>query len=103
MKLYIRKRYRKRSKRGGKPASFHATQPKGVGTDVHAIIKLDPILKKHKDLRKGILRHERKEIEAWGRGRTDSHRYANNREPEVTRRLGGVRGFWKEIRKREKG
>lgn len=102
MKLHISKRYYKNSRKGREPAIYHAKQPKGVGTDIHAIVKLDPILKKHRDLRKGILKHESSEIEAWGKGRTACHRYASSKEPEVTRKLGGVKGFWKEIEKRNR-
>ena len=102
MDIRVRKRYYKRSKKGRSPASFIARQPRGVGTDVHATIRLDPVLKKHKDLRKGVLKHETDEIKAWGKGKTSTHRYANRNEPKVTRRLGGVKGFWREIERRNK-
>jgi hypothetical protein len=77
-------------------------QPGGVGTDVYATIRLSPVLRKHRDLRDGIVKHEVEEIKAWGRGSTRPHRIANNKEPSVTKRLGGERGFWEEIRRREK-
>ena len=79
MKLYVKKRYYKRDRRSESPAVYEARQPKGVGTDIHATIRMSPILKKHGDLRKGILRHETEEIKAWGRGSTRPHRIANSK------------------------
>jgi len=102
MRVYVRKRYYKRDRRDESPAIYEARQPKGVGTDVHATIRMSPVLKKHKDLRKGILKHEIEEIKAWGRGSTRPHRIANSKEPKVTKSLGGERGFWREIERREK-
>jgi len=102
MKVHVKKRYYKRNLRHRSPATYEAEQPHGVGTDVHATIKMSPILRKHKDLRDGILKHEMEEITAWGRGSTRPHRTASSKEPLITRKLGGERGFWKEIDRREK-
>ena len=102
MKIHITKTYYKVSRKGREPAKFHAKQPRGLGTDVHAKVMLDPILKKHKDLERGIMRHEREEIEHWGHGHIASHHVARSKEPKLTRNIGGVSGFWKEIDRRNK-
>ncbi|KKL86535.1 hypothetical protein LCGC14_1943760 [marine sediment metagenome] len=102
MKLYIKKKYYKRSRKGREPVSYHAKQPKGVGTDVHATLYLDPVLKKHRDLRKGLIRHEKEELKAWGRGKSGGHTIARRKEPKLTRDIGGVSGFWKEIERRKR-
>lgn len=102
MKVRICKKYYKRSQFGRNPMQFHAEQSGGIGSDVHAVILIDPVLKKHPDLRKPMLQHEIDELKDWGKGKTGNHRRANRKEPLVTRKLGGVCGFWKEIKKREK-
>lgn len=102
MKVRIRKTYYKRTQKGRDPIKFHAVQPGGINTDVHAVIKLDPVLRKHKDLRKAMLNHEKYEISDWGRGCTKAHTHAKRREPKLTRNIGGVAGFWKLINRREK-
>lgn len=68
---------------------------------VYSRIYLHPILKKYPDLKRGVLGHEKAEITAWANGNTAAHRYANNYEPEITRKLGGKCGFWSEVRRRE--
>ncbi len=35
-----------------------------------------------------------------GMGKTNTHRFANKNEPNATKKLGGVSGFWKEIERR---
>jgi len=102
MNLHVRKKYYKHDYKDRSPARYSVKQPKGVGTDVHGVIYMSPVLKKHKDLRKGILKHEIEEIKAWGKGKTNAHRIAQSKEPKITRNLGGERAFWKEIKKREK-
>jgi hypothetical protein len=102
MKVHITKSYYKVSRKGREPAKFHATQKGGLGHDVHAKVKLDPILKKHKDLERGIMKHEKTEIEHWGHGHPASQHVARFKEPKLTRTIGGVSGFWKEIEKRER-
>jgi len=101
MKVHIKKVYHKKTRIGRPPASFHAKQPKWVGTTVHAVVKLDPILKKHKDLHRGIMKHEKHEIKAWGQGLPMPHAHARTKEPKLTRNIGGVSGFWKEIDRRK--
>lgn len=102
MKVYVTKRYWKRNRENESPAVYRAEQRGGVGTDVHATIMMTPVLKKHRDLREGILKHETEEIKAWGRGSTRAHRIASSKEPVATRKLGGERAFWKEIERRGK-
>lgn len=102
MKVILKKEYYSRSKRGREPIKYHAKQPKGVGTDVFAIVRLDPILRKHKDLQKVLLHHERNELQEWGKGSRGSHSKARRKEPRLTRSIGGVSGFWKEIERRER-
>jgi hypothetical protein len=101
MKIRVKKRYYKRSQRGREPIKYHASQPRGIGTDIQATIKIDPVLKRHKDLRKSLLKHEMDEIREWGRGRRAGHTKARKREPKKIRTIGGVSGFWKEIERRE--
>ena len=102
MKVKIIKKYYRRSQKGRDPIKFHAVQSGGIGTDVHAVVRLDPILRKHKDLRKAMLNHEEYEITDWGRGCNKAHHHAKRREPVLTRKIGGVSGFWKLVGKREK-
>lgn len=102
MKVYIKTKYYKQSKKGREPAKYHATQKGGVGHDVHATVMLDPVLKKHPDLKKAILKHEQNEIKSWGKGETASHSTSKKKEPALTRNIGGVSGFWSEIKRREK-
>jgi len=73
------------------------------GDKIIAHITLHPILRKYPDLRRGVLGHEMDEVAAWARGNTAAHHFANNREPEVTKELGGIKGFWKEVQRREAG
>lgn len=104
MKLYLKRRYYKGSQRGRDPIRFHVRQPRGVGTDVHGTIWLEPVLKKRQntDLRTALLKHELVEIKAWGKGGKGSHTRAKSREPALIRNIGGVSGFWREIAKRNK-
>lgn len=97
MKFQITEAYYKTSKKGRPPAIFHAVQH---GDNIKAKVRLDPVLKKHKDLLRGVLKHEREEIKAWGNGHHAPHLHARSKEPHVTRKLGGVSGFWKEIERR---
>jgi hypothetical protein len=102
MKVHVTKIYYKNTNRKREPICFTAKQPRGIGTDIHAEIKLDPILKKHKDLRKAMLKHEVYEITDWGNGCNSAHKHAKHKEPKLTREIGGAKGFWKEIKRREK-
>ena len=99
--LKITYKYYKRVRRGEEPIRYTVRQPGGVGTTAYATIYLDPILKKHADLRKALVNHELREIKAWAIGRTGSHTGARREEPVLTRDIGGVSGFWKEIKRRE--
>jgi hypothetical protein len=103
MKIKIRKKYLKRSQKGKSPARFHAVQPRGENTTVHALIVLDPVLRKHVDLRKPIVKHEVNEIQHWGEGNHchHAHIHAKSKEPKLTRNMS-VDGFWQEIEKRKK-
>ena len=101
MKLYITKKYYKTSIRGREPIRYKARQKK-VGTDIHATIRMDPVLKKYPDLRKVLLQHEKTEIREWGKGKTGGHRAAVKKEPKILRKIGGVSGLWREIKRRER-
>lgn len=101
MKIKIRKKYLKRNYTNDSPVKFHARQPNGVGTDVQAIITIAPVLRKHPDLRKPMVKHEVDEIKHWAVNHSGSHDHAKGKEPKLTRNIGGVSGFWKEIKRRE--
>lgn len=102
MDVKISKKYYKRSRPGEEPMKYKARQPRGVGTTVHAEVYMDPVLKKHPDLRKELLKHEMVEIRSWGEGSTRGHSKARGRESKPIREIGGVSGFWREIKKRER-
>ena len=102
MKIRLVKKYYKQSRKGREPVTYSAKQPSGVGTDVHATLYLDPVLRKHKDLRKGLIHHEKEELKAWGSGKSGGHTIARKKESKLTRNIGGVSGFWKEIERRKK-
>uniref|UniRef100_A0A6M3ID33 Uncharacterized protein n=1 Tax=viral metagenome TaxID=1070528 RepID=A0A6M3ID33_9ZZZZ len=101
------------TQRNVEPASFHAEQ-KGTNCSgrpykdlrdcktvkTKATISLDPILKKHPDLQKAVLKHELDEICSWAQGDTAPHKHA--REKEVGIPKGGATGFYKEIKRRSK-
>ena len=97
----IRIRHYKRRRRDKKPSVYRVMQD---GDGVSGTVWLDPVLKKkrHQDLKRGILKHELTEIDAWAKGKTNPHTIASRAEPKVTKKLGGERGFWAEIAKRER-
>ena len=102
MKLHKKIVYFKNIRQGKEPCKYEASQPNGVGTDIYATIKLDPILKKKKlkVIRKAMIGHEVNEMTHWGQGKTACHDYANRREPAITRvKIKGVAGFWGEVDK----
>lgn len=99
--LKIKKVYYSRVRWGEQPIRFTAKQPKGVGTTVYATIYLDPILKHHPDLRNALLKHEIAELKAWGAGSTRAHTIGKSKESKLLRQIGGVSGFWREIKRRE--
>ena len=101
MKINIRKRYYKSSRVNREPAKYYAVQPGGIGKNVHATVRLDPILKKESDLRKAILNHEENEIRYWGKGLPKAHLLARKKEPRLTRNIASVKKFWQEIKKRK--
>ena len=104
MKLRLKKKYYKNVRRGKEPIRYRVRQPKGKGTDIEGTIFIDPILRKrkNKDLKKALLNHEINEIRNWGKGLKKSHSKARSKEPKLTKNIGGVLGFWKEIEKRER-
>lgn len=104
MKLKIRKKYLKNSRSRKSPIHFRASQPDGECTDVHAIIVLDPVLRKHADLRKPMIKHEVDEIRHWGEGHHchHAHIHAKSREPKLTRNMS-VNSFWSEVKRRKHG
>jgi len=99
--LKITYKYYKHVRRGEEPIRYTVRQPEGVGTTAYVTIYLDPILKKHPDLKRALVKHEIDEIKAWAMEKTGSHAKARHREPALTRNIGGVSGFWKEIKRRE--
>jgi hypothetical protein len=101
MKIHIKKKYYKNVRRGKAPCKFTASQPKGIGTDVYATVRVDPILKKKKlkPIKDAMIKHEVNEIKTWGKGRCKPHISANRLEPQASRVLGGTKGFWKYLKK----
>jgi len=90
----------KESKPGREPVKFVA---KKIGPkNIHITIFADPILKKHKDLKDALFKHEVREAMLWCRGKTNAHTIARRNEPNLTEHIGGVSGFWREIDRREK-
>ena len=104
MKVHVEKEYYKNVRKGKSPCKFTARQPNGIGTDIYAKIRLDPILrkKKLKPIREAMVRHEMNEIETWGKGRCSPHRSANSKEPRVSKVLGGTKGFWNYVKREVK-
>ena len=68
MRVQTKTSYYKRGRRGKSPATYRARQPIGIGTTVHADIKLDPVLRKMPKERRLIMLHEQREIRDWGKG-----------------------------------
>jgi len=103
MKLNLKRKYYKHTKVGREPVRFHVRQPKGIGTDIDGEVWLDPVLKEdgNIDLREALLKHEIDEIKTWGKGTKASHTLAKSQEPILIRKLGGVSGFWQEIKRRQ--
>jgi hypothetical protein len=97
LKILVRKKYLKKNYVGKSPIHFHAVQPNGVGTDIHATLTLAPVLKKHPNLRKPMVQHEIDEIRHWGGGNSGSHAHAKRREPKLTRELT-IDTFWKKVK-----
>lgn len=104
MKIHKKIVYFKNIRQGKEPCKYEASQPNGVNTDVYATIKLDPILrkKKLKPIRDGMMKHEIVEITRWGKGDEHSHRDAERQEPAITRKMGGVAGFWGAVSRMKK-
>lgn len=102
MRVILKKRYYAKTVPGREPVRYTASQPGGVGTTVYATVYMDPVLRRHPDLKQAMLNHEAREIRAWGGGSTRPHRTAKEAEPRLTRQIGGVSGFWAEIRRRER-
>lgn len=100
MKLHITKQYYKRSQYGREPVKYTAKQPKGIGTDVYATIKIDPILRKKelKPIKVAMLRHEVTEIREWGKGSTKAHTIAKKKESQKLKKIGGVMDFWNKVK-----
>ena len=104
MRLNLKTQYYQRSRRGKSPATYRARQPSGAGTDVHATVKLDPVLRKHPDLRRHIMAHEKREIKAWGSGMSRDR--ASRLAERATKRddhFDTRSEFWGLIDKRKKG
>jgi len=104
MKLHIKQRYYKQSRVGREPIRFSVRQPRGVGTDIYGEVWLDPVLRKKQnaDLKRALLKHEVDEIKVWGKGGSKGHTKARSKESKLIRTIGGVSGFWREIKRRER-
>ena len=102
VKVIIERSYYARTRPGQEPIRFHARQPGGIGKPVHLEIKEDPVLRRHKDLQRALEAHEVHEARYWGEGKSNAHSLAKKHEPEMSKRIGGVSGFWKEVKRREK-
>ena len=103
MKVKTTVSYYKRKRRGKSPATYKARQPRGVGTTVHAKIRLDPTLKSNPDLQRLILKHEKRELRAWGKGKTRP--VAHRKAQRATRRddhFDTPSEYWRLIAKRKK-
>lgn len=103
MKVHLRTDYFKRRRPGKSPAVYHARQPRGKGTVVHARVHLDPSLRDKPDLRRLVLQHEQREIRAWGNGMTVKR--ADKVARKGTRRddhFDSASEYWRLIRRREK-
>ncbi len=94
--------YYKGERRGKSPAIYKANQPRGIGTTVHAKIKLDPSLKRNPDLRKYVLLHERDEIKAWGMGKPKqtAHKIARKATTKDDR-FDSATEYWRILKRRE--
>jgi hypothetical protein len=100
--VVVKRSYYARSRPGEEPIRYKAKQPRGVGTTVHVQMIEDPVLRRHKDLQRALEGHEIREAKAWGEGKSNAHTVARRNEPALSKRIGGVGGFWKEVRRREK-
>lgn len=101
MRVHTKVKYYKHVRVGKAPCKYTAKQPHGIGTDVYAEIRVDPILRKRKlaKVRKAMIGHEMYELKRWGKGDNTVHNQANRREPALTRKLGGTKMFWKYVKK----
>jgi len=108
LKLFVKKKYYKNSVKGRDPVKYKVKfkehydekKKKWVAHEGHAVVFMDPVLKKHPDLRRALLRHETDEIKAEGSGESGAHSKARRNEPKLTKNMGGVSGFWREIKRR---
>jgi hypothetical protein len=91
--------YNKRSNRKKSPATYTARQ-NSVGGNVRAIVRLDPILKGHSDLRRLVKNHEKKEIEHWASG-NPTH-VAHNEALKNHQHVKDGKELWKIIDRRNR-
>jgi len=104
-RVHAKVKYYKNSSRYRSPATFNAVEPQGVGGDIYAVIKEDPILKRkrERDLKRAVERHEKDEIHAWGKGSFFPHQVAKGRETNLTKEMQTPQDFWREVDRRERG
>lgn len=91
----------KKSRPGQEPVRYVAQK---IGQkNVYVTLYADPVLKKkkNKDLKKALFTHEIREAMLWSRGSTHAHTEARKAEPNETEHIGGVSGFWKEVKRRD--
>lgn len=99
MKIKKKILYYKRKRPNKSPATYHASQRYGVGTDIKATIKLDPILKDRPKERRIIINHEMEEIRNWGKGlkRRKAHKKAQRTKKDNY--IDTPKEFWNIIKR----
>ena len=99
--IKLTEKYYKQSRTGRDPIKLHMSQ-RCPCTDVNLTVTMDPVLKKHPDLKADLIQHEINEAKCWGKGETGCHRKASQQDSKLLKNIGGVTGFWREIAKRKK-
>lgn len=86
----IIKKYYKRSRRGEPVIMYHAKDTNGdfkLDKKDKVIVKIDPALKKRKDIERSLMKHEKTELMLRARGvnLNKAHRIARSKESKLTR------------------
>jgi hypothetical protein len=89
MRFIIKEQYFKRTRPKESLAIFEAWRTKNNGTTIRAVIKKDPILKKHPKIEREVVKHEIRELklnytDVSKRGK--SHEIARFKEPAWLRK-----------------
>lgn len=85
----IKQKWYSRSQRGRPLMTYYAKGYRSSGVVTDATIYKDPILKKHPDFERAVLKHEVIEITARGKGipLNKAHKLARSKESKLTRNL----------------